>query len=36
MVKIFESITLFSENAKNLADFYKDIVGLKRRQSFWF
>jgi len=29
MVKDIESITLFSENAKNLADFYKDKVGLK-------
>lgn len=32
MIKIIrniESITLFSENAKNLADFYKEKVGLK-------
>lgn len=29
MIKDIESITLFSENAKKLADFYKDKVGLK-------
>ncbi len=29
MVKGIESITLFSENAKELAEFYKDKVGLK-------
>lgn len=29
MIKGIESITLFSENAKNLADFYKNKVGLK-------
>ncbi len=29
MVKGIESITLFSENAKGLAEFYKDKVGLK-------
>lgn len=29
MIKGFESITLFSENAKRLADFYKDKVGLR-------
>lgn len=29
MVKGLGSITLFSENAKELADFYKDKVGLK-------
>lgn len=29
MVKGIESITLFSEDAKKLADFYKDKVGLK-------
>ena len=29
MIKGIESITLFSENAKELADFYKDKVGLK-------
>jgi len=29
MIKGIESITLFSENAKDLADFYKDKVGLK-------
>lgn len=30
MIKGIESITLSSENAKNLADFYKDKVGLDR------
>lgn len=29
MIKGIESITLFSENAKKLADFYKEKVGLK-------
>lgn len=29
VIKAIESITLFSENAKNLADFYKNKVGLK-------
>ena len=29
MIKGIESITLFSENAKKLADFYKNKVGLK-------
>lgn len=29
MVKDIESLTLFSENAKALANFYKDKVGLK-------
>lgn len=29
MIRGFESITLFSENAKKLADFYKKKVGLK-------
>lgn len=29
MIKGLESLTLFSENAKNLANFYKDKVGLK-------
>ena len=29
MIKAIESITLFSENAKKLADFYKAKVGLK-------
>lgn len=29
MVKGIESITLFSENAKELAEFYKEKVGLK-------
>ncbi|OGM13002.1 hypothetical protein A3A76_01305 [Candidatus Woesebacteria bacterium RIFCSPLOWO2_01_FULL_39_23] len=29
MIKILESLTLFSENAKQLAHFYQDKVGLK-------
>lgn len=29
IIKNIESITLFSENAKNLVDFYKEKVGLK-------
>ncbi|OGE19439.1 hypothetical protein A3J19_01870 [Candidatus Daviesbacteria bacterium RIFCSPLOWO2_02_FULL_41_8] len=29
LIKGIESITLFSENAKKLADFYKEKVGLK-------
>lgn len=29
MIKGIENITLFSENAKELAEFYKDKVGLK-------
>ncbi|OGD93192.1 hypothetical protein A2697_01425 [Candidatus Curtissbacteria bacterium RIFCSPHIGHO2_01_FULL_41_44] len=29
MIKGMESLTLFSESAKNLAAFYRDIVGIK-------
>lgn len=29
LIKGFESLTLFSEDAKKLADFYRDKVGLK-------
>lgn len=29
MIKSIESISLFSENARNLADFYREKVGLK-------
>ena len=29
MIRGLESVTVFSENAKNLADFYKEKVGLK-------
>lgn len=34
MVKFIESITLFSENATNLAEFYREKLGLKQTAEF--
>lgn len=34
MIKGLESVTLFSENAKKLAEFYRNTVGLKVKTEF--
>lgn len=34
MIRSFEGVLLSSENAKTLAEFYRDVVGLKIKQEF--